>query len=407
MTPSLPASSARPPTSVLLVDDEPDFVDVLAERLRARGLDTDVAYDAFEAHARLAVRPFDVVLLDVNMPGQSGLEAIESLKEAAPFAQIILLTGSDDLRTAVTGMRRGACNYLVKPVGIDDLLAEIRRALQRKVDHEEAARMLLVQRLAAYGMFAQGVAHEINNPLNMIIQEAEWCAGLVDDLTPGDPAAGPLAGLRRGLENIRGQAGRCGAITRGLLRFGGGAAARPADAAPAALVEKAAARAKRRARDMGAELVVESDADLPTVHVPLREMEQVLDHLTANALDALLAPEPAGTGGAGEADIRPDATPERARPGARVRIRARAEGEGVRFEVEDNGHGVDPALLHRVFEPFFSTKRVGSGAGLGLSICYGVVSTLGGSIALANVPGGGCRATVTLPARPPRRRAAS
>lgn len=113
---------------VLLVDDEEEFVSALSERLKLRGIDVDSALNGEEALARLAQKEFEVVILDVLMPGLGGLEVLKQIKSTHPNIQVILLTGHGSTKEGIEGMRLGAFDYLIKPVDIEDMLEKMKEA---------------------------------------------------------------------------------------------------------------------------------------------------------------------------------------------------------------------------------------------------------------------------------------
>ena len=113
---------------VLLVDDEEEFVAALSERLTLRGIEVDSALNGEEALARLVEKDFEVVILDVMMPGLGGLEVLRQIKLIHPNTQVILLTGHGSTREGIEGMRLGAFDYLIKPVDIEEMLAKMKEA---------------------------------------------------------------------------------------------------------------------------------------------------------------------------------------------------------------------------------------------------------------------------------------
>ncbi len=117
---------------ILIVDDEEELVSALEERLYLRGFQAKGVTTGEEALAYLADEPCDVVLLDVTMPGLSGLEVIKRTKEKAPSPQVILLTGHSSVQDAERGMGLGAFDYLMKPIKIDELIRVLRSAGARK-----------------------------------------------------------------------------------------------------------------------------------------------------------------------------------------------------------------------------------------------------------------------------------
>ncbi len=118
--------------TVLLVDDEADFRELLAKRLGKRKLKVLTAGDAAEALRLLASIPVDVVVLDVRMPGMSGTDALREIKTRLPDVEVLMLTGHAQLDVALAGMELGAFDYLLKPVDIDALLYRLQDAYRRK-----------------------------------------------------------------------------------------------------------------------------------------------------------------------------------------------------------------------------------------------------------------------------------
>ncbi|MDO5484025.1 MAG: response regulator [Desulfovibrionaceae bacterium] len=112
---------------VLLVDDERRFVETLAERLSMRGLAPRVAHDGEQALAAVAL-PTDVIILDLRMPGMDGFEVLRKVKENNPRVQVIILTGHGGDNEEEMAYRMGACDFLKKPMDIDELLNSIRLA---------------------------------------------------------------------------------------------------------------------------------------------------------------------------------------------------------------------------------------------------------------------------------------
>ncbi len=134
---------------VLLVDDEESFVESLAMRLETRGIAVDKAYNGDDALARLREADFDVVVLDMMMPGKDGIETLNAIKQIKPLAEVILLTGFGTLDKAIESLQRGAFYYLMKPTDMKDLLENIVNAFKRKNEHEERIRRAEINRLMA------------------------------------------------------------------------------------------------------------------------------------------------------------------------------------------------------------------------------------------------------------------
>ncbi|WP_243313114.1 response regulator [Fundidesulfovibrio agrisoli] len=116
--------------NILLVDDEEDFVQTLAERLELRGIECRVALDGEAGLAAMAESQPDVVVLDMFMPGIKGLEVLRLIRERHPKVQVILLTGQGATKDGMDGMKLGAFDYMIKPLSIDDLTSKIGEAVK-------------------------------------------------------------------------------------------------------------------------------------------------------------------------------------------------------------------------------------------------------------------------------------
>ena len=134
------------PIEILLVDDEPDFVEILSLRLTDDGHHVRTAFSGREALSVLFKSesgdepPLDVVVLDIKMPGMDGMETLKQIKTKYPNIEVILLTGHGAVDTAVTGLKSGAFDYLLKPADYEDLLEKLEAARKQKCDHEERLR---------------------------------------------------------------------------------------------------------------------------------------------------------------------------------------------------------------------------------------------------------------------------
>jgi signal transduction histidine kinase len=250
-------------------------------------------------------------------------------------------------------------------------LKEYYGQLEEKV-REKSRELVRSERLASVGFLAAGVAHEINNPLGIIATYAELSLAALKQ-NNGEPA---VADARRSLEIIHQEAFRCKDITQKLLSLSKSGEQRREPVNLADVARDVAEIVGRLRKYADRQLVVAiDDLQQPVVFGSDAEMKQVLLNLVVNALDAV-------------------------RPGSgRVEIGARCVDDQVELSVTDNGCGMNPATLERVFEPFFSSRRESNaGVGLGLSICHAIVETHGGRVrADSEGPGQGSRFTVALP----------
>jgi len=357
----------RPKT--LLIDDEEDFVRLLAMRLEARDFPVLTALTAAEGLAAVEAGDPAVVVLDVNLPDMSGLDVLRELRQRRPLVQVVMLTGQSDLATAVAGMKLGALDYLVKPVDVDVLVEALERASLRRLDQEENLRMIETGKMAMLGKLAEGVAHEINNPVNIIMQKAGWAEELLEDTAGGPVVRDVIAELQA----IQSQVRRCRAIVGKLMSFGGRIDPRPSEFCLAEAVRAVLEAFKEKMDSQGVRVCMDISTSLPKVTMPRAELEQVLGHLLENSLEAM------------------------APGGGRIEVRAALENHAIDLHVADSGPGIPEPILSRVFEPFFSTKEVGKGSGLGLAICHGIVRTMGGEIQAESPAGQGAVISIRFP----------
>jgi DNA-binding NtrC family response regulator len=130
---------------VLLVDDEEQFVETLALRLETRDFAVATAFNGDQALDHL--KDVDVVVLDVLMPGLSGIDTLREMKKIRPLTEVIMLTGHATVETAIEGMKLGAFDYLMKPTEIEELVEKINKAQKRKAEHEERIQKATIDRI--------------------------------------------------------------------------------------------------------------------------------------------------------------------------------------------------------------------------------------------------------------------
>lgn len=132
---------------VLVVDDEVDFLETMVNRLKMRNLDVTGVESGEKALELLEHHLFDVVILDVKMPGMNGVETLREMKRVKPLMEVIMLTGHASVESGIDGMKLGAFDYIMKPADIDDLLDKMRAAFEKKSAHEEKIRQAKVREL--------------------------------------------------------------------------------------------------------------------------------------------------------------------------------------------------------------------------------------------------------------------
>ena len=259
-----------------------------------------------------------------------------------------------------------------------------RKRAEAEADRQRAA-MYQREKLAALGSLLAGVAHELNNPLSVVLGRAIMLEERCDD-----PA------IRNSLTRLRSAAERCARIVRSFLALARQKSREVKPVDVRAVLDGSIEILANGLRSAGIEVTRADAPDLPPVMADEDELHQVFMNLIVNAQQAIEMASDAvdcryhsGRTGA----IPSDQT------APRLWLTTSVQGDQlVRIEVADNGPGVPEALRHQIFDPFFTTKPIGSGTGLGLSVCHGIVSSHGGTITVAERPGGGALFSVTLPA---------
>ena len=125
---------------LLLVDDEKDFSESLAERLQLRDFDVKSALNGDDAIKLVSEKEFDVIILDVKMPGKSGIETLKEIKKLNQLSQVIMLTGHATVESAIQGMKLGAYDYIMKPTVTEDLINLINKAYKIVEEHRDRIR---------------------------------------------------------------------------------------------------------------------------------------------------------------------------------------------------------------------------------------------------------------------------
>jgi len=227
------------------------------------------------------------------------------------------------------------------------------------------------EKLAAVGRLAAGVVHEINNPLATIAACAESLEKRIDE---GAFACSQDAGdLREYLGLIREEAFRCKTITNGLLDFSRLRAGQRTPVDMSHLIKSTARLVTHQQRGGdNIQIEIEAEENLPMVSGDVGQLQQAVVALATNAIDAM-----------------PD--------GGTLTLRAIHSGSRVLVQVKDNGVGIAPENMTKIFDPFFTTKDVGQGTGLGLAVCYGILSDHGGRLDVRSSVGMGTTFTITLP----------
>lgn len=369
------------PLRLLMVDDEAVFLSTIVNRLKKRNIFPKTAESGEACLAVMAEEPFDVVVLDIKMPGISGLDCLPQIKRNYPNTEVILLTGHASTPDGVAGIKAGAFDYLSKPVELDHLLEKIKQAYDKNQRAVEKAReaefrekvnrqLIITERLASLGTLAMGVAHEINNPLAIIQEWAGWMKSLLEDAGPESPH---YKEFDMGLTKIESAIGRAKRITHQLLGMVQQKKDEVHEIQAADIVSDVKQLVNREARNHNVSIIVTPDQNPRFWSDPFR-IRQVLLNLVNNALQAM---------------------PE----GGTITLGAVSDGKDVLIQVRDTGPGVSEENMEKIFDPFFTTKATGEGTGLGLFVSQNIMEKLGGKIEVESQPGHGSLFQIRIPIR--------
>ena len=237
-----------------------------------------------------------------------------------------------------------------------DITAEKR--VEQRIQHAE--------RLASLGQLSGGLAHEINNPLGVILCYVDLLKSQLADLPQGF----------KDVAIIEKHAINCQRIVADLLEFARGqeTARHPTDLN--ATIEEVVRMVEPQFRRQHCAIELDLEPGLPLVNIDVNKMKQVYLNLLMNARQAM-----------------------KGRGAIRIQTRDLPDSGKVRLIFQDNGSGIPPEIIDRIFDPFFSTKKTGEGTGLGLSVSYGIVKEHGGDIQVESEPGQWTRFTIELPVR--------
>jgi signal transduction histidine kinase len=366
---------------VLLVeDDEDDFIvtrDLLAEVKTARcELEWKRTYE--EGLKAVLEQRHDLYILDYMLGEKDGLGIVREAHARNVHTPMVLLTGVDDQDVEEFAARTGVADYLVKGQISPRLLGRaIRYAL---AEQRTRARVSLAERLTSVGTLAAGMSHEINNPLACVLSNIAFANEEIDHIVSagGVPDANHRARLqeaRLALQEAIEAAERVRLIVRDMNTFAKADEEKQGPLDVRKVIDGVLPLAQNEVRHRAT--LIKEYGDVPLVDANEARLGQAFLKLIVNAAQAIR---------------------EGAKEKNSIRITTRTDDEGrAVVSIADTGSGMTPEVAARIFDPFFTTKEVGHGAGLGLSVCHGVVTGLGGKIQVDTTLGHGSCFTIVLP----------
>jgi signal transduction histidine kinase len=377
---------------LLVVDDEPDMLRFLKSQLISHYQVLE-AVDGQQAIEKAGQFLPDIILLDMMMPEKDGLQACREIRERTSTASIpiILLTARADEETKLAALEAGASDFLAKPFSTTELHVRIKNlvesheyqiklskqnlVLENTIDQLKETETQLVQteKLASLGRMSAGIIHEINNPLNFAT------TGLYTLRNKGKYLASEQQEeYQEILKDVEDGIKRVKTIVSDLRMF-----THPdTDSRDQVELEEVVISSLRfLSNEWKDKVQIEQHlTEHQTVWGNKNKLIQVLVNLLQNSMDALNSK-----------------TFESEKP--TIWIEGRMEPDKSLLIVRDNGTGISAEHLDKIFDPFYTTKEVGEGMGLGLSICYRIVQECDGRISVRTEPGKFCEFTMEFPAK--------
>lgn len=408
-------------TVVLVADDSMTVREELADLLEKSGKVTILAQDGVEALELVNRHLPELVVLDVVMPGMDGIEVCRQIKENPATQQIpvVIITSKVDTDEKIRGLNAGADDFLFKPYNEREFTAKVEALFRTKKMQLEAERNVLAktnfelqktnqklrdaqtqlvqqEKMASLGQLVAGVAHEINNPLAFVISNSKIFSQSFEDyhlllkayqnLRPVLQEAGKLQEIvaiedeidlaylmeqiphlnkdvEEGLERIR-------QIVLALRNF---SRLDEAEQKRANLIEGLESTLNLLQHQLKNRIkIVKNFEKIPEIDCFPSQLNQVFMNVLVNAIQAI---SDLGT----------------------ISLSTRTENESVVIEIQDDGQGIPESILPEIFNPFFTTRKVGEGTGLGLSISYGIIEKHNGEISFTSICEKGATCRIKLP----------
>jgi len=404
--------------NILIVDDEEMILEMQKRYLEDYDYECFLACNYDGALKLLENHSIDLALLDINMPGQSGVDLLKQIKIKFPDIVIIMATAIDDFNIAEQCLELGADDYIVKPFSQGRVLVSVRNALEKQHlfvvnrDYQDelelqlskqaeklrTSQTMLIQqeKLAAIGQLAAGVAHEINNPLGYISANLSAAKKYTEKLEKyflsldeihgilSDDQIQQIKVIKKQLkidmiiedlpelfaDSIEGTE-RIKSIVQGLKCF---SRTDSEISAPVDLNECIENAITIVWNEIKYNTKLERELEnLPSVSGFHQQLAQVFMNLLVNASHAI---EKEGL----------------------IKLKSFTNGENVVVTFTDNGCGIQKEDLEKIFDPFFTTKEPGKGTGLGMSIASEIIQKHGGTLSVKSIVGQGTEFTISLPA---------
>lgn len=322
-----------------------------------------------------AVFIFFFVRFFVAVPIRELIEGTRAVSEMELGTRIRISHGSEEMDALVSSFNTMRHRLQAAMDEINTFTQSLEKKVEDRTQQLKAAQQKLLHndRLASLGQLAASVAHEINNPISGVLNLSMLMQRILkDDGVPPNR----LADFRKYLGQVASETARVGRIVSDLLAFSRRSKPQRTPADLNRIIRSTLTLAAHKLKLCDTEVEVDLPQDLPTVSCDPSQMQQVVLNLVLNAAEAT-----------------------QSKGGGKVFVRTRVseDHKSVEMVVEDNGEGISPENLSKIFDPFFTSKPEGKGVGLGLAVLYGIVQAHDGEIDVKSTVGQGATFTVTIP----------
>jgi CheY-like chemotaxis protein len=365
-----------PAPKILVVDDQPINVQLVKRKLEREGMHVDTAYSGQEALDLVKKGKPELILLDVMMPDIDGIEVCQRLQadEATRSIPIIFVTARSSKEGKLEGLGVGAVDYLTKPIDLDEMLARVQTQLRFAAINREVIdlqrRLIEARRAATIGAVTQGIAHNLNNLLGVVIGYLDLIKAYHDK-----PEL-----VKKNVQSVEEAVQRIVAIIRQLSSLVVKTRLPVTKVSLQHILECGVQRYASEYKITQPVTIKNPLGDL-IMETHVEVFEEVLAKVLINAWEAYS-----------------DGTAPAKRPITLVTelVDKGNDGEFVQIRVEDHGRGIDPELRDHMFEPFISAKHT-VGVGMGLTVARHSLRNIGGDVTMEDRKGGGTVAVLTHP----------
>ncbi|MCX7706025.1 MAG: response regulator [bacterium] len=365
--------------AILVIDDE------LGPRESLRILLQDfysvyLAKDGYEGISMLSSGDYDVVILDLRMPEKSGLETLEEIRKINPEIPVIILTGFGTLESAQRAVHLNIFEFISKPFDVNEMKEIVKRAVEknkinrstkvilnqlRKLNTDLEDRIHELEKFAVVGKLSAEMLHEINNPLTVILGYVQI---LLHEITNKNQASAEE--IQRYLTVVESEVKRCQTIARSFLDV----SKKSYKHTPIninTILENMVYFFKENPMAKNIEFSFNFAADISLIFGSPEQLQQVFINLFMNAIEAI--------------DSR-----------GKISIETKNQPGKVVVRISDNGRGIPPEILGKIFKPFFTTKSEKS-TGIGLTISKKIIEAHKGEISVESTQGKGTAFTISFP----------